>query len=80
MKKTLTLTTALIALFALAACTTPVTTLKHPKTHKVVNCGGHQEASVAGGAIGYQIQKDKDAECVAMHKKKGYVEVTTDSK
>lgn len=74
MKKTLSFTSAL---FALAACTTPVTTLKHPKTHQRVHCGGHPEASVAGGAIGYQIQKNKDAECVAMHKKKGYVEVTT---
>lgn len=56
----------------LAACSTSTTMLKHPKTKQVVNCGGDITASLAGGAIGYNIQKDNDAECVSAYKKQGF--------
>lgn len=68
MKQIVLLTAAL----ALAACTTPTTTLKHPKTKQVVSCGGEVAASMAGGAIGYNIQKDNDAKCVSTYKKQGF--------
>lgn len=56
----------------LAACATPVTTLKHPSTGQVARCGGERSGSAAGGLIGYELQK-KDAEkCVNSYKKQGF--------
>lgn len=60
------------AALALAACTTPTTTLKHPKTKQVATCGGNTSSSFAGGAIGYNMQKDADAECINTYKKQGF--------
>jgi uncharacterized lipoprotein YajG len=68
MKRVVLLTAVLI----LTACTTPTTTLKHPKTKQAVSCGGDVTASMAGGAIGYNIQKDNDAKCVNTYKKQGF--------
>ena len=62
----------LCTVIALTACSTPVTKLQHPKSKKEVACGGSNAASVAGGAIGYHIQKDKDADCVSAYEKQGY--------
>ncbi len=59
-------------MLALAACTTPSTTLKNAKTGAVATCGGHDQASYAAGAIGYHVQKDKDEACVAKYKQQGY--------
>lgn len=75
LKKTLLIT---LSVFALAACSTPTTMLKHKKTGQVVQCGGSSGASWAGGAIGYEIQKDKDADCVKNYEKQGFkvIEVT----
>jgi hypothetical protein len=59
-------------LFAVAGCTTPVTVLKNNKTGDVVTCGGETSGSLAGGAIGYNMQKSKADKCVGVHKAKGY--------
>ncbi len=56
----------------LSACSTPTTTLKHAKTGQIVTCGGSSGASWAGGAIGYEIQKGHDADCVNTYKKQGF--------
>lgn len=64
---------SLIALLVLVtACTTPMTTLKNSKTGQVATCGGSATGSWTGGAIGYNIQKDNDADCVATYKKQGF--------
>lgn len=62
---------SLIALL-LAGCTTPVTVLKNNRTGDVVTCGGETSGSLAGGAIGYNMQKSKADKCVGVHKAKGY--------
>lgn len=59
----------------LSACTTQLTTLKNEKTGQVVTCGGDTSASLAGGAIGYNIQKDNDAKCVKNYEKQGFKRV-----
>ena len=59
------------ALFA--ACTTPVTTLRNPQTGQVVTCGGNTASSVAGGAIGYSIQRGADDRCVENYVAQGFV-------
>ena len=53
----------LIVLAILTACTTPKYILKNEKTGQVVICGGNMSSSVAGGILGYQLQKSNDAEC-----------------
>lgn len=77
MKNTITLSMALIAL---AACATPVTTLQHPKTKQVVTCGGGTAGSWTGGAIGYDIQKDNDAKCVENYESLGFAVITSEAK
>ncbi len=66
------LVACLFVLVAVAACSTPTTTLKHAKTGQIVTCGGSSGASWAGGAIGYEIQKGHDADCVSTYKKQGF--------
>lgn len=61
------------ALALLAGCTTPATTLKHPKTGQIATCGGSATGSFVGGAIGYHVQKDNDAQCVSTYEKQGFV-------
>jgi len=56
----------------LAACSTPVTLLVNPKTGQVARCGGNMEGSLGGGLIGYNIQKDNDAECVKQYQALGF--------
>lgn len=65
------------ALLALSACTTPMTTLKHPKTKQVATCGGSATGSFVGGAIGYHMQKDNDGNCVETYKKQGFEVIET---
>lgn len=62
---------SLVALL-LAGCTTPVTVLENNRTGDVVTCGGETSGSLAGGAIGYNMQKSKADKCVGVHKAKGY--------
>ena len=61
----------------LAACSTPVTTLKHPKTGQIVTCGGGQAGSIVGGMVGYSIQQDNDADCVRNYESTGFTVLHT---
>lgn len=61
----------------LSGCATPVTTLKNPKTGQVATCGGGRTASMAGGMIGYGMQKDDDKVCVDAYKNQGFKVIET---
>lgn len=63
--------TILISLF-LASCATPITTMKHPQTGQIVRCGGDPSGSMAGGLIGYNIQKGADDRCVKDYESHGF--------
>lgn len=65
-------TTSILLLTCLAACATPTTTLKNEKTGQVVTCGGGTAGSIAGGMIGYNIQKSNDQDCVNNYKNQGF--------
>jgi hypothetical protein len=52
-----------ISLLALTACTTPKTIMRND-AGQVQICGGNVSSSMAGGAIGYHIQRGVDADCV----------------
>lgn len=70
MKKAL----SIIAILALtASCTTPLTTLKNPKTGQLVTCGGSATGSMVGGVVGYHIQKSNDSDCVSNYQTEGFV-------
>lgn len=56
----------------LAACSTPLYTLKNEETGQVVTCGGSVVGSLAGGAIGYHIQKSNDENCVNAYRSQGF--------
>lgn len=64
---------ALGAALLAAGCTTPTTTLRNPATGQVVTCGGNTASSVAGGAIGYSIQRGADGRCVENYGRQGFV-------
>ena len=57
----------------LGACTTPNTMYKNPKTGQIEACGGNVSSSLAGGAIGYHIQKANDDKCREALEKNGFV-------
>jgi hypothetical protein len=57
----------------LSGCTTPATMLRNPATGQVVSCGGNTASSVAGGYIGYSIQKSADERCIARYTQQGFV-------
>ena len=61
-----------LVLASLAGCTTPVVMLKNDQTGQVARCGGGTAGSVAGGLIGYSIEKDSDANCVRDFEAKGF--------
>ena len=64
---------AAVAVIILAAgCATPVVMLKHDKTGQLARCGGGTGGSTAGGLIGYTIEKDADAKCVADYEAQGF--------
>lgn len=69
MKKFFTL--ALVTLM-LAGCATPVTMLKNPKSGQVARCGGEVSGSMAGGMIGYDMQKKQADKCVSQYKAQGF--------
>ena len=66
-------TATILVLGALTACTTPQTILRNPTTGQVVTCGGNTASSVAGGAIGYSIQRGADNRCVESYVAQGFV-------
>jgi hypothetical protein len=47
--------------------------LRNPTTGQVVTCGGNTGSSVAGGMVGYSLQKASDERCVASHRAQGFV-------
>lgn len=59
-------------ILCLAACATPFSMLKNPKTGQVVECGGNRTGSLAGGIIGYELQKSDDEKCVSDYKAQGF--------
>ena len=63
---------AFIGLVFLCGCSTPSTVLKNPQTGQIARCGGNVSGSLAGGAIGYHIQKDNDQKCVQGYKDQGF--------
>lgn len=64
---------ALVAMvLILSACTTPKYTMKNPKTGQVVIVGGDATPSLAGGAVGYHIQKGNDKQRVADYEREGF--------
>jgi len=56
----------------LAGCATPAVTLKNDATGQVVRCGGDATGSMAGGLIGYNIQKNNDERCVRDYEAQGF--------
>jgi len=62
----------LILLLCLTACATPTTVLRNAKTGETATCGGGTAGSVAGGMVGYSIQKSNDKDCVNNYKSKGF--------
>ena len=63
---------AFIGLVFLCGCSTPSTVLKNPQTGQIARCGGNVSGSLAGGAIGYHIQKGNDQKCVQGYKGQGF--------
>ena len=61
----------IISMFLLAGCATTETVLKN-KSGNFVTCGGSSVGSLAGGYIGYSIQKDMDEKCVQDNVAQGY--------
>lgn len=61
-----------ITLLILTGCTTPETVLKHEKTGQIARCGGSANGSMAGGMIGYHIQKGNDQKCVETYLEQGF--------
>jgi len=62
----------LIITLYIAGCTTPQTILKNQKTGQVAMCGGSVVGSLAGGVIGYHIQKSNDEDCVVAYQTQGF--------
>ena len=59
----------------LPGCSTPSTTLRSPRTGQVVTCGGNVSSSLAGGYVGYSMQRSSDQRCVAEYSRLGFVPV-----
>lgn len=63
---------------ALAACSTPRTVLENPTTGQIAQCGGGSNGSIAGGVIGYEIEKSNDKECVTTYQNLGFDVISTE--
>lgn len=61
----------LICCVLLTGCAVPETVLKD-RNGDVATCGGGSIGSVAGGLIGYSIQKSNAEDCVNEYKKSGF--------
>jgi hypothetical protein len=70
-----TLAALAVVLISGAACTTPSTMLRNPQTGQIMSCGGNTSSSLAGGLIGYSIQKSTDEQCVANYMSQGFAPV-----
>jgi hypothetical protein len=64
----------LVSMF-LSGCATPVTMLKNEKTGQIARCGGGASGSMAGGLIGYNIQKKSDKACVTDYENRGFTPI-----
>lgn len=64
---------AICAATMLAGCATPAYVLEHPETKQVHVVGGTATGSMAGGMIGYHIQKGTDQEKIESLKEQGFV-------
>lgn len=64
----------LLSLLVLTSCATPVTMLENPKTGQIARCGGGMSGSVAGGIVGYHIQRNNDDKCVYEYIKQGFIQ------
>lgn len=62
----------LATVVALAACSTPIVMLKHDATGQIARCGGGVSGSMAGGLIGYTIEKSSDEQCVMDYESHGF--------
>jgi hypothetical protein len=63
---------SVLLLLALCACTTPKTMLVNDKTGQFHVCGGDVGSSIAGGIVGYHVQKSNDEDCVRDYKREGF--------
>jgi len=61
-----------VFIFFMCGCTTPSTVLKNNETGQIAQCGGNVSGSLAGGVIGYNIQKSNDEKCVQNYKEQGF--------
>lgn len=65
-------TCSMALILLLAACATPFVTLHNDKTGRTETCGGGTGGSLAGGMIGYSIQRNGDNDCITALKAQGY--------
>lgn len=63
---------ALLVVAGIAGCATPAVTLKNDSTGQIARCGGDASGSIAGGVIGYNIQKSNDEKCVRDYEAQGF--------
>lgn len=63
----------------LSACATPVTMMKNPETGQVSRCGGERSGSIAGGLIGYDLQKKDAVSCVEQYYGEGFKIISTEN-
>ena len=66
-----TLVSVFVAI-GLAGCATPAVVLKNETNGQIVRCGGGATGSMAGGLIGYNIEKDNDEKCVRDFEAQGF--------
>lgn len=59
----------------ISGCATPVLMLKNDKTGQIVRCGGEASGSMAGGLIGYNIQKKTDKACAKDFEDRGFTPI-----
>lgn len=60
-----------IAALLVSACATPVTMLRNDQG-QIARCGGGTGGSMAGGVVGYSIEQNSDAQCVADFEARGF--------
>jgi len=62
----------LFCVLGLAGCATPTVMLKNKTTGQIARCGGGAAGSMAGGLIGYKIEKAHDENCIRDFEAKGF--------
>lgn len=73
--KSLRAAASVLLSISLMACATPAVQLQDDATGQVVQCGGSRSGSLAGGGLGYQLQKNKDKKCVEGYEALGFKRV-----